>query len=73
MAIGLGVGYRLVVERLITSVAPMQTRTSPAAHSRVAGGTAGLSWGAALALVTLYGVITTTISPLVFRTRDILA
>jgi hypothetical protein len=75
MAIGIGIGFLLVVESLLTIVAPNAGKYLPGGtlSTLVAGGTAGLSWGAALGLVALYGVIAAAVSLLVFRTRDIVA
>jgi hypothetical protein len=75
MAIGIGVGFLLVVESLITIVAPDAGKYLPGGtlNTLVAGGTAGLSWGAALGLVVLYGVIATGVSLVVFRARDIVS
>jgi hypothetical protein len=75
MAIGIGIGFLLVVESLITIVAPSAGKYLPGGtlNTLVAGGTAGLSWGAALGLVVLYGVVATTVSLFVFRSRDIVA
>jgi hypothetical protein len=75
MAIGIGIGFLLVAESLITIVAPNAGKYLPGGTlgALVAGGTAGLSWGAALGLVILYGLIAATVSLLAFRTRDITA
>jgi len=73
MAIGIGIGFLLVVESLITIVAPDASKYLPGGtlNTLVAGGTAGLSWGAALGLVVLYGIIAIAVSLTAFRTRDI--
>ena len=75
MAIGIGVGFLLVVESLITIVAPAAGKYLPGGtlNTLVAGGTAGLSWGESLGLVVLYGVIATAVSLVVFRSRDIVS
>jgi hypothetical protein len=75
MAIGIGVGFLLVVESLITIVAPAAGKYLPGGtlNTLVAGGTAGLSWAASLGLVVLYGVIATFVSLVVFRARDIVS
>ena len=74
IAIGIGLGFLLVVEGLITIVAP--TRPLPPrrhADTLAAGGNDQLAWGAALGLVVLYGVIAATVSLAVFHTRDIIS
>jgi ABC-2 type transport system permease protein len=75
MAIGIGIGFLLVVESLITIVAPSAGKYLPGGtlNTLVAGGTAGLSWAAALGLVVLYGLIATAVSLAVFRARDIVS
>jgi hypothetical protein len=75
MAIGIGVGFLLVVESLITIVAPAAGKYLPGGtlNTLAAGGTAGLSWAASLGLVVLYGVIATFVSLVVFRARDIVS
>ena len=42
-------------------------------NTLAAGGNDQLAWGAALALVVLYGVVAATASLAVFRTRDIVS
>ena len=75
MAIGIGIGFLLVVESLITIVAPDAGKYLPGGtlNTLVAGGTPGLPWGAALGLVVLYGVIAIAVSLAVFRVRDIVS
>jgi hypothetical protein len=75
MAIGIGIGFLLVVESLITIVAPDASKYLPGGtlNTLVAGGTPGLAWGTALGLVVLYGLIATAVSLAVFRTRDIVS
>jgi hypothetical protein len=75
MAIGIGIGFLLVVESLITIVAPDAGKYLPGGtlNTLVAGGAPGLPWGAALGLVVLYGVIAIAVSLAVFRIRDIVA
>ncbi len=73
LAIGIGIGTLLVVEGLITIVAPGASSYLPGGtlNTLAAGGNHQLSWGAALGLVVLYGVIAATVSLLTFRARDI--
>jgi ABC-2 type transport system permease protein len=73
LAIGIGIGVLLVVESLITIVASGASSYLPGGtlNTLAAGGNEQLSWGAALGLVVLYGVIATTVSLLTFRARDI--
>jgi ABC-2 type transport system permease protein len=75
MAIGIGIGFLLVVESLITIVAASAAKYLPGGTltTLVRGGTDGLSWGAAGGAVLLYGLIAATVSLLVFRARDIVA
>ena len=75
IAIGIGIGFLLVVESLITIVAPDASKYLPGGtlNTLVAGGTPGLSWGASLSLVVAYGLIAIAVSLLTFRTRDIVA
>jgi ABC-2 type transport system permease protein len=75
MAIGIGIGFLLVVEGLITIVAPDAGPYLPGGtlNTLAAGGNDQLAWGAALALVVLYGVVAATVSLAVFRTRDIVS
>lgn len=75
MAIGIGIGFLLVVEGLITIVAPDAGPYLPGGtlSTLAAGGNDQLGWGAALGLVLLYGVIASTVSLAVFRTRDIVS
>jgi hypothetical protein len=75
MAIGIGIGFLLVAESLITIVAPNAGKYLPGGTltALVAGGTDGLSWLTSLGLVALYGVIAAIVSLLAFRSRDITA
>jgi ABC-2 type transport system permease protein len=75
MAIGIGIGFLLVVEGLITIVAPDTGPYLPGGtlSTLAAGGNDQLAWGAALGLVALYGVLAATVSLAVFRTRDIVS
>jgi hypothetical protein len=75
LAIGIGIGYLLVVESLIAIVAPGAKKYLPGGTltTLVSGGTPGLSWGASLGLVVAYGVIAIAVSLGVFRSRDIVA
>jgi ABC-2 type transport system permease protein len=73
IAIGIGLGFLLVVESLISIVAPSSSAYLPGGtlETLASGGNDQLAWGAALGLVVLYGVIATIVSLAVFRTRDI--
>jgi ABC-2 type transport system permease protein len=73
LAIGIGIGALLVVEGLLTIVAPGASSYLPGGtlNTLAAGGNHQLSWGAALGLVVLYGVVAATVSLLTFRARDI--
>ena len=75
IAIGIGLGFLLVVESLISIVAPSSSVYLPGGtlETLAAGGNDQLAWGAALGLVVLYGVIATIVSLAVFRTRDIIS
>jgi hypothetical protein len=75
MAIGIGIGFLLVVESLITIVAPDAAPYLPGGtlSTLAAGGNDQLAWGAALGLAVLYGVVAATASLAVFRTRDIVS
>jgi ABC-2 type transport system permease protein len=75
LAIGIGLGFLLVVEGLISIVAPDASSYLPGGtlDTLAAGGNDQLSWGAALGLVVLYGVVAATVSLAVFRTRDIVS
>ena len=75
MAIGIGIGFLLVVESLITIVAANAAKYLPGGTltTLVQGGTNGFPWGAALAVVVLYGILAAAISLGVFRTRDIVS
>jgi ABC-2 type transport system permease protein len=72
VAIGIGLGFLLVVEGLISIVAPSSSAYLPGG-TLASGGNDQLAWGAALGLVVLYGVIATIVSLAVFRTRDIIS
>jgi hypothetical protein len=77
LAIGIGIGYLLVVESLVGIVAPDASPYLPGGTltALVSGGTGvsptQLAWSTALGLVALYGTIAAAISLLVFRARDI--
>ena len=73
LAIGIGIGALLVVEGLITIVAPGASSYLPGGtlNTLAAGGNNQLSRGAALGLSVVYGVIAATVSLLAFRARDI--
>ena len=73
LAIGIGIGTLLVVEGLVTIVAPGASSYLPGGtlNTLASGGNHQLSWGPALGLVVLYGVIAATVSLLTFRARDI--
>src|SRR5262249_40471323 len=75
MAIGVGIGFLLVVESLITIVAANAAKYLPGGplSPPVRGGPDGFPWGAALGVVVLYGVIAAVVSLVVFRKRDIVA
>lgn len=75
MAIGIGIGFLLVVESLITIVAANAAKYLPGGTltTRVQGGTSGFPWGIALGVVVLYGVVAAAVSMVVFRARDIVA
>jgi ABC-2 type transport system permease protein len=75
VAIGIGLGFLLVAEGLISIVAPHASSYLPGGtlDTLAAGGNDQLAWGAALGLVVLYGVIAATVSLAVFRTRDIVS
>jgi hypothetical protein len=75
LAIGIGIGYLLVVESLIGIIAPHASPYLPAGalSALVMGGTAHIAWAAAFGLVVLYGVLAASVAFLAFRTRDILS
>jgi hypothetical protein len=75
MAIGIGIGFLLVVEGLITIVAPDAGPYLPGGtlSTLAAGGNDQLAWGEALGLSVLYGVVAATVSLAAVRTRDIVA
>ena len=75
IAIGIGLGFLLVAEGLISIVAPDASTYLPGGtlDTLAAGGNDQLAWGAALGLVVLYGVIAAIVSLAVFRTRDIVS
>ncbi|WP_395160076.1 Arm DNA-binding domain-containing protein [Ilumatobacter sp.] len=70
VAIGLGIGWLLVVENLIAITAPDLTDYLPGGtlSALAGGGTPDLEWSLALGLTTLYGIAATTISFVTFRT-----
>ena len=73
LAIGVGIGYLLVVESLIGIIAPDSTVYLPGGtlNALVSGGTSQLAWITALGLTVLYGIIALIISLVAFRARDI--
>jgi ABC-2 type transport system permease protein len=73
VAIGIGIGFLLVVEGLITIVWAGAASYLPGGtlNTLAAGGNHQLSWGAALGLAILYGLIAISVSLIVFRKRDI--
>jgi ABC-2 type transport system permease protein len=73
IAIGVGIGYLLVVESLIGIIAPDLTVYLPGGtlNALVAGGTDQLAWIAALGLSVLYGGIAIVVSLVSFRSRAI--
>jgi len=73
VAIGVGIGFLLVVEGLITIVVPGASSYLPGGtlNTLASGGNDQLPWGAALGLAVAYGTAATTISLLTFRARDI--
>ncbi len=75
LAIGIGIGYLLVVESLIGIVAPHASPYLPGGTltALVSGGTVRLAWAPALGLVVVYGVAASTVSLLAFRARDIVS
>lgn len=74
-AIGVGIGWLLVVEGLIGIWAPDITHLLPGGtlSALAAGGTADLSWASALGLTLLYGAAAASVSLFVFRKRDIVS
>lgn len=74
-AIGVGIGWLLVVEGLIGIWAPDITHLLPGGilSALAAGGTADLSWASALGLTLLYGAVAASISLFAFRNRDIVS
>lgn len=73
IAIGVGIGYLLVVENLIAIVASGITDFLPGGTlaALAEGGTDDLAWGAALGLTFLYGTAAAIAALLIFRGRDI--
>ena len=73
LAIGVGIGYLLVVESLIGIIAPDSTVYLPGGtlNALVFGGTSQLAWITALGLTILYGIIVFIISLVAFRSCDI--
>ena len=73
IAIGVGIGYLLVVESLIGIIAPDATVYLPGGtlNALVSGGTSQLAWIAALGLTVLYGIIAIVVSLVAFHARDI--
>ena len=74
-AIGVGIGWLLVVENLIGITAPDITHLMPGGtlNALAAGGTADLSWASALGFTLLYGAAAACISLIAFRKRDIVS
>ncbi|MFK7919858.1 MAG: hypothetical protein AB8G14_17415 [Ilumatobacter sp.] len=72
-AIGVGIGWLLVVENLIGIAAPDITDYLPGGtlNAVASGGTADLTWTAALGITALYGTAATAASLLTFNKRDI--
>jgi ABC-type transport system involved in multi-copper enzyme maturation permease subunit len=75
LAIGIGVGYLLVVENLIGIIAPDATPYLPGGtlNALVSGGTTELAWLPALGLTLLYGAVAASISLVAFHRRDIIS
>ncbi|NOX28626.1 MAG: hypothetical protein GXP35_01025 [Actinobacteria bacterium] len=73
LAIGVGIGYLLIVENLIAIVAEGAADFLPGGTlaAVAAGGTADLAWTAALGLTVLYGAAAAATALLIFRSRDI--
>ena len=73
LAIGVGIGWLLVVENLIGIIAPDSTVYLPGGtlNALVSGGTSQLAWIAALGLTVLYGIVAIIISLVAFHARDI--
>jgi ABC-type transport system involved in multi-copper enzyme maturation permease subunit len=73
LAIGIGIGYLLVVESLISIVASGASPYLPggALYALVSGGTAQLAWAAALGLSILYGSAAIATAVVAFHNRDI--
>ena len=61
------------MEGLVSIIAPGASAYLPGGtlNTLALGGNHQLSWGSALGLVVLYGVIAAAVSLLVFRARDI--
>ncbi|NNC81728.1 MAG: hypothetical protein HKN94_16410 [Acidimicrobiales bacterium] len=74
-AIGVGIGWLLVVEGLISIWAPDITHLLPGGtlSALATGGTADLSWASALGLTLLYGAVAAFVSLFAFRNRDIVS
>lgn len=74
-AIGVGIGWLLVVENLIGITAPDITHLLPGGtlSALAAGGTADLSWASGLGLTILYGAAAACVSLIAFRNRDIVS
>ena len=73
LAIGIGIGFLLVVESLITIVGSGASSYLPGGtlSTLVSGGNDDLSWGASLGLVVAYGTVAAIVSLATFRARDI--
>lgn len=73
IAIGVGIGYLLIVENLIGIVADGATDFLPGGTlgALASGGTADLAWSTALGLTVLYGSAAALAALMIFRNRDI--
>jgi ABC-2 type transport system permease protein len=73
VAIGVGLGYVLVIEGLLRAVAPDVADWLPGATltALAKGGTPAIDYGVALGLGLLYAGIAVALAVLVFRRRDI--
>ena len=74
-AIGVGIGWLLVVENLIGITAPDLTHLMPGGtlSALASGGTVDLAWASALGLTLLYGAVAASVSLFAFRNRDIVS
>lgn len=73
LAIGVGIGYLLIVENLIAIVADGRADYLPGGtlSALAKGGTDDLAWASALGVTVLYGLVAAGASLLIFRNRDI--